>query len=98
MNVDAVEVTDFKPTSASSDESFWSLEAVATVREALATSVIYTYVPIEYLKPTSDFPICQTYVDCCLVGCLDWGGKAAAEDFIVNTGKICSSVPFPTLV
>ena len=87
MNFEDLELTDFTPSSAQ-DLSAFSPEAVATAREALRNSDIYVYVPNEYSKPASDFPICQTYVDCVVNGCLDWGGEAAAEDFICNTSKM----------
>ena len=33
----------------------------------------------------AQYPICQTYVDTCLVGCLEHGGEAFADDFIRKT-------------
>eukprot|EP00976_Prorocentrum_cordatum_P066396 1178295-Prorocentrum_minimum.AAC.2 len=87
LNLEDIELADLKPSSAA-DSGLFSSEAMAAAREALCTSDIYVYIPIKYSKPASDFPICQTYIDCCVVGCLDWGGEAAAEDFIVNTRKI----------
>lgn len=51
-----------------------------------ATSV-YVYVPEPgSVRPASeDFPICQTYLDTVLEGCLEVGGPSMAEEFVVNT-------------
>lgn len=38
------------------------------------------------IEPSSaDFPVNQTYIDTCLAGCLELGGRAAAERFIAST-------------
>lgn len=46
------------------------------------------YVPLAQEVASRDFPICQTYLDCVLNGCLEWGGSEAAEFFITSTGKL----------
>lgn len=42
---------------------------------------IWTYVPLasHSRPPNNDFPICQTYVDVCVEGCLQHGGPSAAS-------------------
>jgi len=39
-----------------------------------------------WAQAARDFPICQTYLDCVLNGCLEWGGEDVAEQFILSTG------------
>jgi len=56
------------------------------IKELLSRGVkIWMYVPLESVAATYDFPICQTYVDVVMLGCLEWGGEAMAEAFIQST-------------
>ena len=50
---------------------------------------IWIYVPIESQckLPDENHPLLQSYVDTVLQGCLEWGGEAMAEQFIVTTGS-----------
>ena len=45
----------------------------------------WIYVPIDPQEATKDFPICQTYVDTILRGCLKWGGIDLATQWIHET-------------
>ena len=45
----------------------------------------WIYVPIEPLEATKDFPICQTYVDTILRGCLKWGNTKLATQWVQET-------------
>jgi hypothetical protein len=38
------------------------------------------YVPVNSLGASQDHPICQTYIDTVLRGCLKWGGESLAEE------------------
>ena len=48
---------------------------------------VWIYVPLPEFskKPSSDHPICQTYVDTIMRGCLKWGGAELALDWIRTT-------------
>lgn len=48
---------------------------------------VWVYLPDpEHVRPASaDFPICQTYVDVVLSGCLVWGGEEMARTFCLTT-------------
>eukprot|EP00316_Scyphosphaera_apsteinii_P020907 CAMPEP_0119329020 /NCGR_PEP_ID=MMETSP1333-20130426/74821_1 /TAXON_ID=418940 /ORGANISM="Scyphosphaera apsteinii, Strain RCC1455" /LENGTH=356 /DNA_ID=CAMNT_0007338033 /DNA_START=156 /DNA_END=1226 /DNA_ORIENTATION=- len=48
---------------------------------------IWIYLPdADSLQPaTADFPICQTYIDVVLHGCLAWGGEQMAREYILST-------------
>jgi hypothetical protein len=49
--------------------------------------VVYMYIPLEASAgtPTEDFPICQTYLDTVMEGCIEMGGEAMAEQFVTTT-------------
>ena len=40
----------------------------------------WMYVPVNSLGASQDHPICQTYIDTVLRGCLKWGGESLAEE------------------
>jgi hypothetical protein len=64
-----------------------SKENAAMVTAVCASSAaVWMYVPDTYERPTSDFPVVQTYLDVVLNGCMQWGGVDAAEEFILTTG------------
>ncbi len=48
---------------------------------------VWAYVPTPAFAhaPSKDYPICQTYVDTVLCGCLKWGGARLAEDWVRST-------------
>jgi tetratricopeptide (TPR) repeat protein len=48
---------------------------------------IWTYVPNpdHVHAPDEKYPIIQTYVDVCARGCLEWGGRSLAIEFIEST-------------
>ena len=48
---------------------------------------VWLYVPLPSQTMTADenHPLLQSYVDTVLQGCLEWGGEAMAENFIVST-------------
>lgn len=50
-------------------------------------AVVWTYVPEESCtsEADSDHPICQTYVDAVLGGCLECGGEVMATELILST-------------
>ena len=50
-------------------------------------AVVWTYVPEESctFEADSDHPICQTYVDAVLGGCLECGGEGMAKELILST-------------
>jgi len=68
----------------------------ATVRTALEAATLagpesshhafWAYVPLEPHPPSEEHPICQTYLDVCVSGCLDAGGRAAALQWVRTTG------------
>ena len=43
-------------------------------------------VPRETSPASDEHPICQTYVDTCLLGCLERGGVSLAERWASTTG------------
>lgn len=49
---------------------------------------IWLYVPLpsQTMSADENHPLLQSYVDTVLQGCLEWGGEAMAEQFIVSTG------------
>ena len=51
--------------------------------------LIWVYVPdsSHSALPSVDYPILQTYVDVCIEGCLVWGGKQFAMDFLKGTSS-----------
>jgi len=62
-------------------------ENAAMVDSVCASSdAVWMYVPDAHERPTSDFPVVQTYLDVVLNGCMQWGGVSAAEEFITTTG------------
>jgi len=48
--------------------------------------LFWVYVPRETQPASDEFPICQTYVDVCLSGCLERGGHELANRWVVTTG------------
>ena len=46
---------------------------------------VWTYVPSEPHEPTEEHPICQTYLDLCLEGCLVRGGADLAARWVRTT-------------
>jgi hypothetical protein len=48
---------------------------------------VWTYVPAaeHLINPSEEYPICQTYVDVCIHGCLKWGGRELAHEFVHTT-------------
>ena len=46
---------------------------------------LWTYVPLAPAPPDEEHPICQTYVDVCLLGCLERGGAALAAEWVATT-------------
>eukprot|EP00993_Chasmostoma_nieuportense_P001944 NODE_2781_length_1093_cov_8.755694_g2651_i0.p1 GENE.NODE_2781_length_1093_cov_8.755694_g2651_i0~~NODE_2781_length_1093_cov_8.755694_g2651_i0.p1 ORF type:complete len:332 (+),score=58.07 NODE_2781_length_1093_cov_8.755694_g2651_i0:39-1034(+) len=53
--------------------------------KGLDTATIWVFVPLAPQEPSKDYPICQSYVDVCLNGCLDWGGEPFAVEFLQTT-------------
>ena len=51
------------------------------------TPRIWVYLPDEdHIRPVAmDYPICQTYVDVVLNGCIEWGGEEMARTFCLTT-------------
>ncbi|CAB9501885.1 NB-ARC domain [Seminavis robusta] len=49
---------------------------------------IWIYVPQarQCLEADENHPLLQSYVDTVLQGCLEWGGSAMAEEFVLTTG------------
>jgi len=46
---------------------------------------VWIYVPEQPKYASADFPICQSYVDTVISGCLEEGGEQFARDFIMST-------------
>eukprot|EP00041_Stephanoeca_diplocostata_P033480 m.1107732 g.1107732 ORF g.1107732 m.1107732 type:complete len:515 (+) comp24350_c0_seq20:171-1715(+) len=72
--------------STSTDSSDTDVPLVArAIQDGSCT--VYIYVPVgdNADLPCEDFPICQTYLDTVLEGCLEVGGRAMAEDFVRTT-------------
>lgn len=48
---------------------------------------VFVYIPetSEMAEPTEGYPILQTYIDCCLSGCISWGGEELMREFIATT-------------
>lgn len=46
---------------------------------------IYIPEPNRINEPDENFPILQTYVDICVRGCHEWGGKALVNEFLLST-------------
>jgi tetratricopeptide (TPR) repeat protein len=46
----------------------------------------WAYVPLDPQPANEEYPICQTYLDVVISGCLDCGGKAAAVLMVRTTG------------
>lgn len=67
--------------AADSPENAAMVTAVCT-----SSAAVWMYVPETHERPTSDFPVVQTYLDVVLNGCMQWGGVSAAEEFIRTTG------------
>ena len=49
-------------------------------------SRFWMYVPQETHAPDEEHPICQTYVDTCLLGLIERGGRALATSWVQATG------------
>ena len=47
----------------------------------------WTYVPRECHSATEECPICQTYLDVCLAGCLERGGRELASEWVRTTSE-----------
>jgi hypothetical protein len=45
----------------------------------------WTYVPRDTSAASDEHPICQTYVDTCLLGCLERGGASLAARWVTTT-------------
>ncbi|CAE8639266.1 unnamed protein product [Polarella glacialis] len=69
-------------------------QAQLPLQEALRHAILsaspprlWVYVPSASSShaPSEDFPICQTYVDTVLQGCLAWGGLALAQEWVTTT-------------
>jgi hypothetical protein len=46
---------------------------------------LYVPIPSQTMNADENHPLLQSYVDTVLQGCLEWGGEAMAEQFIVST-------------
>ena len=55
-------------------------------------AIFYTYVPDCPQSADHEFPICQTYLDVILRGCLGWGGEELAREWVQTTGRWCESL------
>ena len=69
--------------------------AATALRAAVAGAKnhkFWTYVPRETAAASEEYPICQTYVDACLVGCLERGGVELATRWVRTTGGWSSYV------
>ena len=53
----------------------------------LSTSRLWIVVNREQLPADSDHPIPQSYIDTCLLGCLETGGREMAQHFITSTER-----------
>jgi len=51
---------------------------------------LWIYIPISPMPANPDFPICQSYVDTVISGCLQEGGEEFAVEFIKKTLGWCS--------
>lgn len=51
----------------------------------LVSKDIWICESLEIVPSAPDYPVNQTYIDTCLAGCLELGGKAAAQRFITST-------------
>ena len=67
--------------------------AGAALQQGAPRHRFWTYVPIETNGASEEHPICQTYVDVCLLGCLERGegiaegeGRRLAERWVLTTG------------
>jgi hypothetical protein len=58
----------------------------------LSGTEIYTYIPINPLIPTPEYPILRTYIDTVLFGCLEHG-----EDFLKDFIQTTKSWDYPIL-
>jgi len=52
---------------------------------AFVTSTVWTYIPDKVALPGPEHPVLTTYLDVCLIGCLDWGGEELAVQFLRST-------------
>jgi hypothetical protein len=57
------------------------------VLEIQSNEPIWIYVPqVNYCaEANEDHPILQSYVDTVMQGCLEWGGKEMAQEFVLTT-------------
>jgi tetratricopeptide (TPR) repeat protein len=66
-----------------------SPEQVAMLQRSLdnGDAVVWTYIPEQEctFEADNDHPICQTYVDAVLGGCLDCGGEEMAVEMVTST-------------
>ena len=46
---------------------------------------IWMYVPQHFQKADEKHPLLQSYVDTVMHGCLEWGGREMAEEFVLST-------------
>ena len=46
---------------------------------------IWMYVPQHFQKADENHPLLQSYVDTVMHGCLEWGGREMAEEFVLST-------------
>jgi hypothetical protein len=66
-------------------DSEGSAELRATLRDSTKDCLIWLYVPNVTNTADETYPICQTYVDVVIGGCLEWGGERFANELIVST-------------
>ena len=57
----------------------------SALRDALSHHQLWLCETLLCHHPSSDFPVSQTYIDTCLVGCLEHGGISEATAFIEHT-------------
>eukprot|EP00729_Bicosta_minor_P018260 gene18260-27793_t len=62
--------------------------SAAATASAVKKVRLWTYVPddLQVATATEEYPLVQTYLDVVMEGCLEMGGTAMANDFIVGTG------------
>lgn len=61
-------------------------EATAALAGDDGDHEFWMYVPRETENANDEHPICQTYVDVCLAGCLERGGRELASRWVATTG------------
>jgi hypothetical protein len=78
-------VLDHTCDSDAAIDSEGSAELRKTLRDLSKGCLIWLYVPNTTQTADETYPICQTYVDVVIGGCLEWGGEKFAKELIMST-------------